>query len=144
MDAFLAQVGKLPHHSHGHSLFCGGWQESSHSLIGSLRYSPYDKDQVQLKVIDSFWEGRKPTLCLWCGALRHRASNCYASKSSHTKQLINCEWKEEKLVSKSNKTICILFNIGSICTEQPSPSHNIHSCSLCNDRNHPACCCTRN
>jgi len=56
MDAFLAQVEKSQHQSGpwGHSSFHGGRESTSHNHGHSARYSPYDREQNQLKPTDSF------------------------------------------------------------------------------------------
>ena len=128
IDVFLAQVGKTHQHTHNSNSVQGGCQESGNAITGSPCYNPYDKDQSRTS--DSFREGGKLTFCLQCIALSHRASNFYASKSSCAVCPINCVWKEDRLVSKANKTICVIFNTGGPCTEQQSTNHGIHSCSL--------------
>jgi len=73
MDGFLAQVEKSQHQSGpcGHSSFHGGHKNSSHNHGGSARYNPYHKEPNQSKLTDSFQEGCKPTLCLFCRATGH-------------------------------------------------------------------------
>jgi len=84
MDAFLAQANRMQQQQQpqGQNSFWGSRQESSYMPGGSPQYNPYDKEANHLKLGDSFWEGHKPTLCLQCGALGHRASNCHATKSN--------------------------------------------------------------
>jgi len=98
MDAFLAQVGKSQQYPQNKISVQGGRQESGNAVAGSC-YNSYDKDQPRTS--NSFWEGQNPTLCLQCGSFGHRASNCYATKSSCPKHSINCEWKEDKLISNA-------------------------------------------
>jgi len=80
---------------------------------------------------NSCWDGKKLTLCLWCGVHGHCANTCSSSHSS---------W----LVSNKNKIICILFNVHGHCVDNPTPSHGEHSCSLCGNTTHLVSCCTRN
>jgi len=146
MDAFLARTEKQ---QHGHSFRTngpgrGGRQESSSSDNGSHHYIPYDKEGDHGRTTDSFREGRKPTLCLRCGAMGHRAGNCTASVSNRPDQPIICSWKNNCLISKNDKSVCVLFNVRGSCNEQTSSTHGIHICSLCNDGNHAACRCTQN
>jgi len=74
MDAFLMQAEKSNQNQQLHSQGStwGGRQESNYAYNWSTHYSPYDKDSNQPKLNDSFHEGRKPTLCLHCGAVGHR------------------------------------------------------------------------
>ena len=146
MDAFIAQADRAQQQQQpwGQNLTCGSRQESSYVAGGSSWYNPYDKEANQPKLGNSFYEWHKPTLCLQCSALCHRASNCHATMSNWAKQLINCQWKDDKLVSKFNKTICIMFNICGSCVKHPSAAHSFHSFSLCDNSNHPMCHCSWN
>jgi len=69
---------------------------------------------------------------------------CVATQSNWTKHPIIFKWKQNQLMSKSDKVICITFNVHWACTECASSSHGLHHCSLCGDINHAACCCMRN
>ena len=92
---------------------------------------------------DSFHENRKPILCLHCGYTGHCASNCPSTQSNCPECPITCEWKQDKLISKSNKLICIMFNVCGSCSDT-IVNHRNHICSLCGDGGHPACRCPRN
>jgi len=106
------------------------------------RYMPYDKDTEKGRTTDSFRD-KKPILCLRCGYKGHQAGNCTSNQSNHHERPIACDWKHDKLVSKSNKVICVLFNVRGSCND-PLTNHGGHFCSLCGDSSHPACRCPRN
>src|SRR5882724_7872382 len=113
MYAFLAHADKS---QYGHSFRSnvstpGSRQESSSSNSSSHKYNPYNKDNDHGRSSDSFWEGHKLTLCLQCGAIGHRAGKCSATKSNCSYRPINCEWKNNQLMSRNDKTICVMFNI---------------------------------
>ena len=105
MDAFLAQSEKLQqqHPFRGNNSFWGGHQDSSHVNNNSLCYNPYEKDAIHSRSNDPLPNGHKPTMCLQCSTLGHRASSCSAMKSSRPERPINCDWKANKLVSKSKR-----------------------------------------
>ncbi|KAF8515934.1 hypothetical protein JB92DRAFT_2716426 [Gautieria morchelliformis] len=108
----------------------------------SPRYAPYDKDRPRSG--NSFRESRKPALCLRCGVIGHRASACSASHASCPERPILCEWRNDHLVDKSNKRVCIMFNVRGSCSDSSSPTHGEHSCALCGDQHHAASACPRN
>jgi len=74
----------------------------------------------------------------------HQAGVCVAMHSNWTKHPIISEWKQNQLMSKSDKAICITFNFCGTCAECPSSPHGLHHCSLCSDINQAACHCMRN
>src|SRR5882724_13688981 len=71
---------------------------------------------------NSFRENKKPILCLHCGYMGHHACNCSSTQSNHPECPISCDWKLDKLLSKSNKLICIMYNICGTCSD-PAPNH---------------------
>src|SRR5882724_1297254 len=75
------------------------------------RYMPYEKDNNRGKPTNSFHENKKPILCLHCGYTGHHAGNCTSNQSNHPERPIACDWRHDKLISKSNKVICVLFNV---------------------------------
>ena len=110
---------------------------ASHHMIA---IAPWQ--EVHTRVIP-FAPSVKPNcLCLRCGNSGHHANVCH-SKSSRADRPIRVTWKIDKLISKSGRALCILFNIKGSCRET-SPTHHEHSCSLCGDTHHGAARCTRN
>jgi len=120
---------------------CASRDDASSST--SHRYTPYDKANDKGRPFDSFWENKKPTLCLRCGHMGHCAGNCSSMQLNRPERPIACDWRQEKLVSKSNKPICVMFNVRGACSD-PLASHGGHICSLCGDGSHPVCRCPRN
>ncbi|KAF8582454.1 hypothetical protein K439DRAFT_1351182 [Ramaria rubella] len=104
-------------------------------------FSPYDKDHP--RTANSFSDSRKPAICLHCGASGHRAPACYAIHFSCPDFPIIIDWRDAHLVTKSNKHICLSFNVRGSCNSPPSHSHGEHSCSLCGDISHCATACSR-
>jgi len=106
----------------------------------SSRFAPYDKHAS-----DSFRDNRQQTLCLRCSLFGHRANACMSSSPSKPSRSFIVEWKDNKLVSiKSNKSVCVMFNVRGSCTLGNNPHHGDHSCSFCADPKHGAAACTRN
>ena len=99
--------------------------------------------------LDKEWKGsgnsfHKIALCLHCGASGHCASECSTSHASHPKCTILCDWHNNNLTNKSNKQICIMFNVCGLCSNTPSSTYGDHSCSLCGDQHYVATSCPRN
>ena len=140
MDSFLTHVEKAQH------TFENQWAARTSTPCSSQsenRYAPYDKDAAKGGHLESFRKTKKPILCLQCGYTSHRAGNCSSTQSNFPKHPIACDWKLNKLLSKSNKLICIMYNVRGSCSN-PAPNHSNHSSSLCSNGSHPACRCPRN
>ena len=86
----------------------------------------------------------RPSLCIHCGAAGHKALECQATSSTVLNKRIVIDWKANRLVSKMGQLICLMFNVRGTCTNPQSSSHGAHSCSLCGDKQHPACHCSWN
>src|SRR5882724_1156830 len=146
MDSFLTHAEKAQHTFESQWAACSNTphlprsETSGHAM---QRYAPYNKDAKKGGHSNSFHENKKPILCLHCGSMGHHAYNCSSTQSNHPKCPISCDWKLDKLLSKSNKLICIMYNICGTCSD-PAPNHGNHTCSLCGDGTHMACHCPRN
>jgi len=146
MDSFLAHAEKAQLTFESQRAARSYTSHSPRSEIGThtmQRYAPYDKDSEKGGQADSFRETKRPILCLCCGYTGHRAGNCSSMQSNRPERPISCDWKHDKLLSKSNKLICVMFNVCSSCSDLV-PNHGNHTCSLCGDDTHPACHCPRN
>ena len=146
MDSFFAWAEKAQQSFEQQQAFCThGSCSVQHKNSGPTphRYMPYEKDTDKGKTADSFWDNKKLILCLCCGYTGHWAGNCMSNQSNCPEQPITCDWKHENLISKSNKVICVLFNIQGSCND-PLTNHGGHFCSLCSDSSHPMCRCPRN
>src|SRR5882724_5513086 len=128
MDSFFTWAEKAQQsfeqqwafHTHGSCSVC-------HESGGPAphRYMLYEKDTEKGKNADSFQDNKKPILCLHCGYTGHRACNCTSNQSNCPKRPITCDWKHDKLISKSNKVICVLFNVRGSCND-PLTNHGGH------------------
>ena len=140
MDSFLSQSAKAQQLFESHHSFRTYPQyQSPHMDSGpssSPQHAPYVKSHHH-------GEGKKPALCLCCGVFGHRANACSSSHPSHPERPFISEWKANKLISKNNKTLCVMFNVRGHCTDRPSQSHGEHTCSL-GSKPHPASHCARN
>ena len=103
----------------------------------SLLFQPYPKGPPWLDSGGPTCHGSfHLPLCIHCGGAGHRASTCDAMRFTTFKRLIFVDWKSDRLVSKSGKHICLVFNIRGTCTTNPLHSihaHGAHLCSLCGD-----------
>jgi len=103
-------------------------------------YNPYDKPNM-----DSFQDNTCRVLCLHCGDFGHRAGKCIASILSKPSCTFIADWKDGKLISvKTNKQVCVTYNVRGSCNDSSNPLHGEHICSLCTDAKHAATACTRN
>ena len=105
MDVFLAHTersfqGGNPHSFRGGYSSRGGRNDSSTSQGSASRYIPYDKDIERHRHDDSFQEPKRPTLCLRCGTISHRAGVCVTTQSNRTEHPIISEWKQNRLMSR--------------------------------------------
>ena len=100
-------------------------------------FQPYNQTSPRT---NSFW----PSLCICCGAVGHKASECQATSLTVLNRCIVINWKANHLVSKMGQLICLIFTYEETCTHPQSSSHGAHSCSLCGDKQHPACHCSWN
>ena len=110
MDAFLActdclQGGECPFHAQGS--FHSGHKDANQNTFQSSWFHPY-KDPEWPKHGKSFRKTRKSTLFLHCRSTGHWAGTCVASQANRPECPIICDWKNNQLVSKSNKSICII------------------------------------
>ena len=110
-------------------------------------YLPYDQSNKGPLSSDSFCSPCSPhnpqaTLCVRCRHYGHRAASCQ-SDLNHKDQLIIVTWKNDRLVLKVNKPICLIYNACRSCHDH-SMGHANHSCSLCADPHHGAAQCTQN
>ena len=60
----------------------------------------------------------------------------------HPKWPISCDWKQDRLISKSTKFLHHVQCSG-LCMDT-FMNHGAHFCSLCGNTGHPACCCPIN
>ena len=115
---------------------------SDSSSSSNICFTPYDKEHSCGG--NSFPDPHRLPLCLYCGTNGHCALTCFASQANHPECSLLVKWRNNRLVNKSNKPVCIIFNVKGSCSDSSTSTHGEHSCSLCRDQHHAATACPRN
>ena len=84
---------------------------------------PYNKNAPR-------YSSFRTSLCI------HKALNCQAKGSTVFNHPIIVDWKVDRLLSKSGKQICLMFNVHGACSNFNNSTHGAHLCSLCGDVHH--------
>ena len=98
---------------------------------------PYNKNAPR-------YSSFRMSLCVHYGTSGHKVSNCQAEGSTIFNRPIIVDWKADRLLSKSGKQICLMFNVRGACSNFNNGTHGAHLCSLCGNVRHSACNCLRN
>ena len=106
------------------------------------RFSPYDNTARPFRAPRT--AATVSPLCLRCGRKDgHRAARCNATTPSRIERPWVVLYRNGGLVRiRDNQPVCTLYNIGACSTSEST--HPFHTCSLCDNANHPALHCTRN